>query len=391
MFFKDVSQLERDLPLLRVRSPLAIDALNAMGYDAANVGWMDLMLPGEILDGAVSRAAFPFLSANLRDESGSSPYESYLIREFDGFRVGIFGLVSGRVAAGKGYNRTSYRVIDPLETAREVVEELRRSCDFVIALTSLGVADDHALARSVDGIDVILGGLTKKVMYTAEVEGRTVIAQAGSKGMRIGQLEVEIRSDGSGPWVPRREATAEAARTFSWTPASLQKNIPDHPDIIPLLEGYRNTLKEQQVARQLSRQPAGPQSRYTGEEACGTCHPRESAQWSRSSHAHAFETLVRKNQDGNPDCLSCHVTAFAEPGGYRPGSQDPELANVQCETCHGAGRGHRGKGRIGQRVPESVCRGCHNTENSPTFRYEAYLRKLGEQTNSYFRRPPALR
>ena len=73
MFFKDVSQLERDLPLLRVRSPLAIDALNAMGYDAANVGWMDLMLPGEILDGAVSRAAFPFLSANLRDESGVLP------------------------------------------------------------------------------------------------------------------------------------------------------------------------------------------------------------------------------------------------------------------------------------------------------------------------------
>jgi hypothetical protein len=391
MFFKDVSQLEREAPLLRVRSPLVIKALNTMGYDAANVGWMDLMLPEEILDDAVSGAAFPFLSANVRDESGEPPYKPYLIREFDGFRVGIFGLVSPRVVAGKRYKRGSYRVLDPLGTAREVVEELRRSCDFVIALTSLGVEDDHALARSVEGIDVILGGLTKKVMYTAEVEGRTVIAQAGSKGMRVGRLEVEIRPGGSGPWVPRGEATTEAARIFRWTPVSLQKNIKDHPDILALLEEYRNTLKEQQIARQVSRQPLGPQSRYAGKTTCRECHPRESAQWSRSPHAHAFVTLVGKNQDGNPDCLSCHVTAFAEPGGYRPGSEDPNLANVQCEACHGAGRAHRGRGLINLRVPESVCRGCHNKENSPTFRYEGYLRKLGEHTNGYFRRPPALR
>ena len=52
MFYKDISQLERERPLLRVRSPLVVDSLNFMGYDAANVGWMDLLLP-EVSKGVV--------------------------------------------------------------------------------------------------------------------------------------------------------------------------------------------------------------------------------------------------------------------------------------------------------------------------------------------------
>ena len=390
MFYKDISQLERESPLLRVRSPLVVDSLNFMDYDAANVGWMDLLLPEEMLPRAASQAAFPFLSANLLDATGNTPFQPYLIREFNGLRIGVIGLVSQRIPAGISGGQSPYRVLDPVKTARPLVKKLRESCDVIIALTSLGLEDDRRLAKSVEGIDVILGGLSKKVMYQAEVAGGAIIVQAGSKGMRLGTLEMEITPGRDGSWVRRDAAAGDEARIYTWTPLSLHKGIKDHPGITARLEEYRSVLKEQEIARKVSPSP-GSSSRYAGARECRTCHSEEGKQWDATSHARAFETLLRKGQEGNPDCLECHVTAFREKGGYRPGSEDPDLAAVQCEACHGAGISHRSRGMIDLMVPVTACQGCHNTENSPTFRYEEYLKKLGKHTEGYFRRPPALR
>ena len=390
MFYKDISQLEQEGPLLQVRSPLIIDSLNSMGYDAANVGWMDLLLPEAMLAGAASQAVFPFLSANLRDASGNAPFEPYLVKEFGGLRVGVIGLVNHKTHAGVKDQQSSYHSLDPVVSAGTLVQKLRESCDIIVALTSLGLEDDRRLARSVEGIDVILGGLSKKVMYQAEVEGETIILQAGARGMRVGTLEIEITPGMGGSWVRRDAAVGGEAKIYTWSPLSLNKDIADHPDITARLEEYRAVLKEQEIARKVSPLP-GPSSRYAGARQCRTCHPREGKQWDTTSHARAFKTLLLKGQDGNPDCLGCHVTAFREKGGYQPGSEDPNLAAVQCEACHGAGRSHMGRGMISLRVPVTVCRGCHNTENSPTFSYENYLKKLGEHSEGYFRRPPELR
>jgi hypothetical protein len=390
MFYKDVAQLERERPLLKVRSPLVVDSLNFMDYDAANVGWMDLLLPKEMLTRAASQAAFPFLSANLRDTSGNTLFEPYLVKAFGSLRVGVIGLVSQRIPAGVSGRQSPYRVLDPVKTARPLVKKLRESCDVIVALTSLGLEDDRRLAKSVEGIDVILGGLSKKVMYQAEVVGGAIIVQAGSKGMRMGTLEMEVTPDRDGTWVRRDVAAGGEAKIYTWTPFSLNKRIKDHPGITARLEEYRALLKTEEIARKVSPTP-GPSSRYAGASECRTCHPREGEQWGATSHARAFETLLRKGQEGNPDCLECHVTAFREKGGYRPGAESPDLAAVQCEACHGAGISHKSRGMIDLMVPVTVCQGCHNTENSPTFRYEEYLKKLGEHTEGYFRRPPALR
>jgi hypothetical protein len=389
MFFKDIGQLEREKPLLEVRSPLIIRSLNFMKYDAANVGWMDLLMPEEMLKSSSAQAEFPFLSANVRSASGERPFKPYAIREFEGFRVGVFGLVSSS-PPGAGQGTSSFRVLDPVSEARKVVRELQRSCDLIVALTSLGQEDDRELARSVSGIDTILGGLSKKVMYQEEIVEGTIVLQAGSKGMRLGILEITFLPGGEGRWVRRDKAPQESAKTFKWTPQALHKDISDHPVITGFLEEYRRELKEKNIAGKIAPPPASA-APYVGAEACRRCHPREGAEWEASPHAGAFATLVRKGQEGNPDCLGCHVTAFRRPGGYAPGVKTPDLSAVQCEACHGEGRSHRGPGMIDLPVPVGICRGCHNMENSPTFEYEEYLKRLGAHTEGYFSRPPALR
>jgi hypothetical protein len=387
MFMKNAAQMRQELPLLEVRSPFIVKSLDVIGYDAASVGWQDLLLPPELLTAVSSDASFPFLSANLRTaDTGEAAFPPYEIKEFDGFKVGIFGLVSNKMPAGIHRGIVRHTVLDPIEAARQAVRELRKSCQLVIALTSQGLEDDVVLARSVPGIDLILGGLSHRVLYQARVEGDSIIVQTGTKGMRIGHLDLEFDPARTGRWTPRKSAGENSARVFSWKPVSLAKSIKDHPAIVTLLEEYRNILREKKVAAKMSPPALAEPSAYVGVAVCRKCHTVEAAMWHQSPHAKAFATLVAKRQDANPDCLICHVTAFGKKGGYVPGRIAPDLRGVQCEACHGAGRQHRKPGRIELKVSEATCRSCHNRDNSPSFQYEKYLKKLGPHAAKYFRR-----
>lgn len=68
---------------------------------------------------------------------------------------------------------------------------------------------------------------------------------------------------------------------------------------------------------------------FVGAERCGACHEKEYQHWKRSGHASALARLSKVQQQ-DATCRSCHTMV--------PNSDDPELAGVQCESCHGAGR-----------------------------------------------------
>jgi len=331
------------------------------------------------------------LSANIVDAGGRPPFRPWVIREIGGYRVGVFGLSGSQKLPVPDLPGRDLAVQDPTVAARRVVAELRRSCQFVIALSQLGLEEDARLARDVPGIDVVLGGFTRATTQTPRIEGSTLILHAGAKGMQLGRLEIQLLPAREGGWVARAASRGGEARTFDWKIVPLSAAIPDHPALAALLERHNEELRERHLAAQAEAPPppppppAGPA--YVGAAACGACHPEQLRQWAASKHARALASLERKRQEVNPECVKCHVTAYGEVGGYRPGpAGGVDLGNVQCEACHGFGREHRGKGRIRGRVPESICRRCHSTENSPTFKYERYLRLLGAHAARYFTR-----
>ena len=67
-----------------------------MGYDAMGIGDDDLTLGKRLFDRVFRRRPnFPFLSSNLVDgESGKPVFQSHLIKEVNGLRIGIFSLIS---------------------------------------------------------------------------------------------------------------------------------------------------------------------------------------------------------------------------------------------------------------------------------------------------------
>lgn len=116
-----------------------------------------------------------------------------------------------------------------------------------------------------------------------------------------------------------------------------------------------------------------------GAERCGACHVKELADWKASPHARALARLT-KTQQRDPVCRSCHTTA--------PTKDDPALAGVQCESCHGVGslyapdhvmRDEKLRGLLGlEKVTEATCRACHDgiTPSTKPFDFATWVEKV---------------
>lgn len=125
---------------------------------------------------------------------------------------------------------------------------------------------------------------------------------------------------------------------------------------------------------------AGTDGAYLGWEQCATCHQEVTAAWKKSRHAKAFVSLKKSNQEGLPGCLKCHVTGYEETGGFIDFELTPELADVQCEECHGAGGRHvaggGAKSDIVAKPSEEKCRKCHTPGQDKAFSYAQKIKHI---------------
>jgi hypothetical protein len=128
--------------------------------------------------------------------------------------------------------------------------------------------------------------------------------------------------------------------------------------------------------------PAKGKPSYVGTEACSDCHQEAVDFWKQTRHAGAWKTLVDRGQQYDYECIGCHVTGWAQPGGSNL-AHNENLRDVQCETCHGPGSIHAEKGGLEKPfavvknpAPELCASQCHTKEHSDTFQYEAYLRDI---------------
>lgn len=113
-----------------------------------------------------------------------------------------------------------------------------------------------------------------------------------------------------------------------------------------------------------------------GAEKCGVCHEAEYRDWRSSGHASALARLTRVQQR-DAVCRSCHTTA--------PTDENPALAGVQCESCHGAGSMYAPRfvmkdaelaKLLGlEKVTEERCAPCHS-KDTPSLREFVFAEKV---------------
>jgi Cytochrome c554 and c-prime len=124
---------------------------------------------------------------------------------------------------------------------------------------------------------------------------------------------------------------------------------------------------------------AGPAPKYAGDKSCIECHNNICRYVTNTAHASAFSNPAFKALGGqtNASCLACHTVGYGLPTGFVSALATPQLANVQCENCHGPAANHAANEndptvRPRVDIAATVCGGCHSAshttfDNAPTF------------------------
>lgn len=177
--------------------------MQQMGYDAVVIGNHEYDYGPDVLARYLVRAGYPeaqketlILASNTKapDDHPLAALNLYrtsgMLELENGLRVGVFGLIGESAVLVIGDNG-DVQFLDPTETARRAVEELKgEGAHVIVGITHSGVDEDRELARNVPGIDVIVGGHCHTALHKPILEGATIIVQAGYMGEYLGQLEL---------------------------------------------------------------------------------------------------------------------------------------------------------------------------------------------------------
>ncbi len=348
----------------REAAPFLLAEMARMQTAVAGVGTNELRYGYAFAREHAKSAGVPLVSTNLvRYESGEPAFEPWRVVSAGGRKIGVFGLLSSNAELGPA--RDSLRVDDPDSAATRAITALHaQNVDMVVLLSQLGKVDSESLATRVHGIDLIVGGGGVPVLPSGiQVAGATAL-YGGSQGWQVGVADVRFTGE--------HRVLDIAAKTVVLGPG-----VRNQPAMQQRVKAFEDSLNAHLKTRDAAM-GAGPAlganvSHYVGMANCIKCHTSEFEQWKASPHARAWATLVEQHKEATPACVSCHVTGYREPGGFRTADDEARYGNVQCEACHGMGTEHRHWTDTGNTVTEAVCRKCHTETTSPTFTMAAYF------------------
>lgn len=390
-----------------------LTALKDMGYIGLCLGPEELKLSAEMLlakhviDPEHPEESLTFLGANVVffDIPGleGGPVDSKVV-ELNGVKIGVTGILGEGLIADilpQGSN-SSISVRPPADVLPEVVEKLEsQSPDLMVLLSHASLAETHALVSQFPDFDIVIsaGGVEDPDGKPVQI-GSTKIITVGHKGKYVGVL-------GFYPDDPDNRFRFELVNLDN-------RRFQDTPLMQQHMRTYQETLRDLEVATQMLPigHPSGAE--FVGAASCGECHKKAYQKWQTSKHAHAFESLKRGREGeeatwisriSDPECLACHVTGWHPQdvlryeSGFLSETQTPTLMGQQCENCHGPGSQHVAYEELWKHDREQidletvvsqrkamhltldvarkqVCTQCHDLDNSPNFKFDAYWEKV---------------
>lgn len=175
-----------------------------MKYDAMAIGNHEFDNHLDVIFNQQAMAGFPFLSANLYYKgTDRRPFSPYKIMEVAGLRVGILGLTTDESPQiSLMFPKETLELKSPISEAKKLVPELKNKVDLLIAVTHMGhykdgqhgssAPGDVTLARTVKGIDVIVGGHSQNPLFQPDLQNGTFILQAQDFGKYLGRVDIEV-------------------------------------------------------------------------------------------------------------------------------------------------------------------------------------------------------
>jgi 2',3'-cyclic-nucleotide 2'-phosphodiesterase (5'-nucleotidase family) len=192
--------------LEQVKTTYLFRAMKTMGYRTIGVGPRDLTYDLTFLNDAESRYGFRFTCANLLDDTTGKPYFRPWVTEIVG-GSSVFGIHTGGVKLGvvsvmgtdrapKYYGTShTFRLADPVESARKAAAELRDETDLVVVMAYGNRAMVDSI-RALDNVDIVLASrpLWGMGKYVQAGKGKVAAFQS-YQGRGVVWIDIEIGKD----------------------------------------------------------------------------------------------------------------------------------------------------------------------------------------------------
>lgn len=178
-----------------------VESMNAAGFDFVTFGNHEFDLGETELQKRINESAFQWISSNaFHVQNGKSapfakdsPTTNYFptskilrLTDADGTTatIGLIGLVLP-------FTKKKYVAYeDPIKKAKELYNQIKDSCDAVIALTHQFIEDDERLAREIPQLAAILGGHEHDMRF--EKIGSVYISKAHANARTVFVTKVQL-------------------------------------------------------------------------------------------------------------------------------------------------------------------------------------------------------
>ncbi|GDY24263.1 bifunctional metallophosphatase/5'-nucleotidase [Agarivorans sp. Toyoura001] len=196
--------------------------LSQMGLDAMAVGNHEFDLGNDALIAFLEDVNFPVLAANMDVSADPSlanqtNLQPYVVKEFNGVRVGIFGLVLEDMPTISSPGEL-LTFESEVSSAQATVDALHADgVNNIIMVSHIGLDRDLRVANNVNGVDLIVGGHSHtllgdfsnlglgngdantdyaELITNPDGQSKTCVVQAGEYAQAVGQVTVSFSANG---------------------------------------------------------------------------------------------------------------------------------------------------------------------------------------------------
>ena len=359
--------LSSDGPGDRLKGEYILKGYATLQYDAVGVQWRDLVYGADF----ILKESLPWVVSNWN----SKTVPDYRVIKRAGQKISFFNWLDPKKSPMRQM-QGKHRLVDDSPTGlQEALQKAKQHGEITVLATTLK-AKQAVKVIGLANVDILIERAAYEEYGQPYMEGQTLVVQPGSRGMRLGRLDLEIKKGEKG------EGKRGSIKKWHHKIIPMPESVADAPELAAWYEEYNAKVKNDYLKRvEINKTKKSGKSPYVGEEVCSTCHAAQHKLWSESQHAIAYEDLEEVNKAFDPACIGCHTVGFEKPGGFFDINATGHLLGVQCESCHGAGREH--VEAAGKKPPpnaqwprEKVCGQCHIQKHSPGFNVETYWPKV---------------
>jgi 2',3'-cyclic-nucleotide 2'-phosphodiesterase (5'-nucleotidase family) len=346
----------------RLKGEYILKGFQRLQLDAVAVQWRDLAFGPDFIAGS----GLPWVLSNVQaGQDKAFAHQRYIRRGQQ--MLAFFSWLDPSASPLRQMRGEHSLVTEDTATLQAALQQSHQAGHLTILATDLP-AEQAAKVLDLAAVDILIERAGYEVYAEPRQLGKTLVLKAGSRGMRLGRLDL----------------TLQQGRIQQWRHQVLPmpSSMPDAPQLQAWYEEYNARVKADYLKRVARRkQQQGGQSPFVGEEACQSCHVAQYQVWSQSQHATAYEDLEGVGKAFDPACIQCHTVGFNQPGGFFDLNITGHLLGVQCENCHGAGRAHvesAGKKALPNAgwSKAQICGQCHTQPHSPGFDLDSYWPKI---------------